>query len=408
MRNSIDLVGAGLEGVRSFDAFREVCAPLGIHRSERFVHLELDIINKCNIRCVMCHQSLDAVRRAPTVGLTPEGFDRMASPILRHAYFLSLSLGAEPLLSPHFTAILEIVGRHGVPNVNFFTNGLLLDDEKTDAIIGCGVTQVCISIDGATASTYNDIRRGGDFDRLIGNVERLVERREAAGSPTPRVRFDFVMMRRNIHEIVDLVHLARRLGADSLNFSHLICFEGLGMEEESLSRHRRLSNRWLHRAIDTAHDLGLDVQFQPAAFEQPDPPAAGGRSVGSRVRRVARRVARRDSRRRDGQPRPPDLADVLPPMYCPYPFFHITVGSGGRMHACPYAHGEDPYAVLADGTGIEQVWFGPEFTNLRQHILRADPLQMCRRCPFLANRFPDVPGLFATRRSEPDAEAPHP
>jgi MoaA/NifB/PqqE/SkfB family radical SAM enzyme len=222
------------------------------------------IINKCNIRCVMCHQSLDAARKAPTVRLAPDDFDRIASRILPHASFLSLSLGAEPLLSPHFVEILEIAGVYRVPNVNFFTNGLLLDDEKIDAIVRCGVSQVCISIDGATPSTYNDIRRGGDFDRLIGKVERLIERRNAAGSPTPRVRFDFVMMRRNIHEIVDVVHLARRLGVDALNFSHLICFEGLGMEDESLSRDRDLSNRWLQRAVDTAHDLGLDVQFQPA------------------------------------------------------------------------------------------------------------------------------------------------
>ena len=44
----------------------------------------------------------------------------------------------------------------------------------------------------ATAPTYNSIRRDGDFDTLIRNVGRLIERRRALGRDTPRVRFDIV------------------------------------------------------------------------------------------------------------------------------------------------------------------------------------------------------------------------
>lgn len=63
------------------------------------------------------------------------------------------------LMSPHFIPILETAAGFNVEHVNFFTNGLLLDDEKIDAILENGVTQVRFSIDGATASTYNSIRK---------------------------------------------------------------------------------------------------------------------------------------------------------------------------------------------------------------------------------------------------------
>lgn len=97
-------------------------------------------------------------------------------------------------MSPHFVEILRLASGYKVANVNFFTNGLLLNDKHIDAIIQYGVTQLCISIDGATPATYNSIRRDGDFEHLISNVKRFIARRDAMRSPTPRVRFDTVLM----------------------------------------------------------------------------------------------------------------------------------------------------------------------------------------------------------------------
>jgi MoaA/NifB/PqqE/SkfB family radical SAM enzyme len=314
------------------------------------------------------------VRRARTVHMTPEEFDAIAARVLPHAYKLTLSLGNEPLMSPHFMPILRAAAAYRVPEVNFFTNGLLLHDDSIDAIIESGVTQVCVSIDGATAATYNAIRRNGDFDLLVRNVERLVERRDEAGSATPHLRFHFVMMQRNIHEIVDLVMLAARLGVTELNFSHLAAWEGLGMEGESLAQTKALSNYWLEKALAAAGALGLAVPFHPQPFHlggetSPDPAAA---------------VAERP---------------FLPTPYCAYPFFHVSVGPGGHVLPCPFSHGEPPYGQLTPGVAFEEIWLGPQFTALRQRILRNDPPDMCRRCSFLSNHYPDTTGLFATRNA---------
>jgi MoaA/NifB/PqqE/SkfB family radical SAM enzyme len=356
----------------SLDEFYDLYAPLGLYSSgRRFLHLELDIINRCNIRCVMCYHSLEATRRVKTVYLTPDAFAASASGVLPHAHRLSLSLGNEPLMSPHFAAILGIAARYAVPNVNFFTNGLLLNDETIDAIIERGVTQVCISVDGATPATYNAIRRDGDFHQLMGKVQRLIERRDAAGSPTPRVRFDIVMMQRNIHEMADLVTLAARLGVQELCFRHVVSFEGLAMEDECLSRTKALSNYWLERALAKAAELGLEVQGHPAPFDLGD----------------------------DGPPAAPEAsAPFLPTPYCPYPFFHVTMGPGGHVLPCPHSHGEAPYGQVSADVPLDRIWLGPKFTALRRRILDHDPPEMCRRCAFLALRYPNAAELFVTRR----------
>jgi MoaA/NifB/PqqE/SkfB family radical SAM enzyme len=312
------------ESVRDFGEAR---APLGLHsQGPRFLHLELDLVNRCNIRCIMCFHSLPEVRSARIAYLSPDDFARVAARVLPHVYHLSLSLGNEPLMSPHFTDVLRIAAEYAVPNVNFFTNALWLDDRKADAIIQYGVTQLCCSIDGATAATYNAIRRDGDFDRVTRNVAAFIRRCNAAGSRTPVVRFDFVMMQRNVHEMVDLVELAARLGAE-LNFCHVVSYEGLDVERESLKYTRALSNYWLERALARAADLGLQVQFAPAPF------------------------ALEDEETRTGPAAAPAGAEpYLPTPYCPFPFFHISMGPGGHVLPCPYAHGEAPYGQVTETT----------------------------------------------------------
>jgi MoaA/NifB/PqqE/SkfB family radical SAM enzyme len=369
-----------LRDAHSLEEFYQLCEPLGLYRANgrRFLHFELDVVNRCNIRCVMCYHSLESTRRTETKYLSPADFERAASRLLPFAYHLSLSLGNEPLMSPHFVPILRASAQYSVPNVNFFTNGLLLSDASIDAIVECGVTQVCISIDGATPQTYHAIRRDGSFDRLIRNVERLIARRDASAHTTPIVRFDVVMMQRNIHELPDIVRLAARLGAQQLVFRHMVAFEGLGMESESLTRTKALSNYWLEKALETADDLGLEVQGRPAMFDlglldgaEPTPLASGVST----------------STPFEGTP------------YCPFPFFHISMGPGGHVWPCPHAHGESPYGQVSEETPIDAIWLNDRFTALRARILQRDPPDMCRRCPFLADRHPNVTGLFVTRKN---------
>ncbi len=268
----------------------------------------------------MCYHSLEATQRAKTVHLSSDDFTDLSSRVLPYAHRLSLSLGNEPLMSPHFIEILKVASRYAVPNVNFFTNGLLLNDRNIDSIIDSGVTQLCVSMDGATPETYNSIRRDGDFDQLIRNLERLAVRRNANRSSTPRVRFDIVMMVRNVHELPGIVKLGAQLGIEQLSFRHMVPFEGLDIDHESLQHHRSLSDHWLRRALDAAEEWGLEVQSRPAFFgpasDGKGPPAAAGNTV------------------------PAPFAGTP---YCPYPFFHISMGPGGHVLPCPHSHGEAPY-----------------------------------------------------------------
>ena len=336
----------------------------------RFLQFEFDITSQCNLRCRMCYFSFDEVFYAKPVYLAPEHLDALL-PFLPLAHTVTLSLGNEPLSSPHFSNILQALAPHRVPNLTFYTNGMLLSPRVIDVILDTGVTQVCLSVDGATRETFEHIRRGASFDRFVGNVLRLNDAKRARESRLPVLRLNAVMMRSNVHEAEALVDFAAWLEMDEINFCHMVAYAGLGMEQESLSLDPEAWNQMLPLALARARTLGVRVTAHPPLF---DLAAAQGPGEDGRA-----------------------PADDLPRPYCLFPFFHVSMNAGGYVLACPFAHGEPAYGHLQPGESLERIWFNDAFTALRRRILTHDPPDMCRRCSYLANRFPNRPERFATR-----------
>src|SRR3954447_19520560 len=121
-------------------------------------HLQVEVSGACNLRCRMC-----LVRYAPAVGRREGAFayeDFLALvdslPELRR---LTLQGLGEPLLSPHLLDMVRHAAGRGV-HVGFNTNGVLLRRALAAAVVAAGAGHVHVSLDGAPAETYEDVRPG--------------------------------------------------------------------------------------------------------------------------------------------------------------------------------------------------------------------------------------------------------
>ena len=74
-------------------------------------NLEMDIVNKCNLRCVMCMMSHPVHLEQPLTRVSVEQFERLGAEVFWHVGALSLTYGAEPLLHPDFVRFLEVASR---------------------------------------------------------------------------------------------------------------------------------------------------------------------------------------------------------------------------------------------------------------------------------------------------------
>lgn len=173
--------------------------------------ITIETTSACNLRCVMCPHAIGAVHRPKHLPI--EIADKLLPVIESGKYFELHGIG-EPLLSPAFWRILEILANKN-PSAEAVVNSnlVVLTDEMLAKIVASTLTQISVSLDAATAPTYYKIR-GADFGRVLDNIGRL---REALikqnASRKLKLVVNMTMMKENLEEVVDFVRLAKSLGA---------------------------------------------------------------------------------------------------------------------------------------------------------------------------------------------------
>ena len=127
-----------------------------------------------------------------------------------------------PVGSNHFRHVLKRLNRREFPNLllEIQTNGQLLDRRAwSDLELEGLVESVWVSIDAARPATYEHLRRGGSFDRLMRNLAFVAGLRRER-----RIRsfqLDAVVQAANLDELPEIVDLGLRLGADRVSFQRI-------------------------------------------------------------------------------------------------------------------------------------------------------------------------------------------
>ena len=195
---------------------RVPCLPPTIH---------LETTTQCSLACTMCPRTL-ALSRANSQNknhwhrnLSLEQFSAVLHQFDRLRCIRLHGLG-EPLMNPDLIAMVSLASAQRI-EVEFTTNAVLLSPAISKNLIQSGLSHLTVSLDGATAGTYEKIRVGAQFDTVVENVRRLVETRAQLNKRHPILSINMVIARENLHELHDLLRLAKNLGATEVRASPL-------------------------------------------------------------------------------------------------------------------------------------------------------------------------------------------
>lgn len=167
---------------------------------------------RCDLKCEHCLRGYPKDRPDFPMGL----LDKLLTEAIPFgARYVGLT-GGEAHLHPQFEQMVEKIVAYGY-SWHFVSHGqrtepyLPLMEKYRDHF-----QHVAISIDGAVASTHDEIRqKKGAFDRAIGSVKQYVQ----AGY---KVKISTVLNQRNKHEMEAMVNLARDLGVSSIGVGGVI------------------------------------------------------------------------------------------------------------------------------------------------------------------------------------------
>lgn len=291
----------------------------------------------CNLGCEHCRRlQVGSVAQIKGTGIhfTPEQFTESLGKLNRIRRVGWIGDG-EPLLNPDWNKLIEISAKKGI-YTQFSTNGTLVTKEDVDFWKSHKVDIVQISLDTSTAETFEKMRPGAKFDRVIESCKLI----SAAGI---KLQMSNILFAESIEDMPNYIDLCIEVGAWKI-------------------------------ALPRPHLYGTLERYLPS---YPDP------VVANPILKIAQDKARKA---KIGWYEPWLITSYF--KRCMFPFLAPYVQIGGTIQTCCFMSGEDRTGyyggesfeipatnyemgnILTDDFG--KIWRGDAYKELRRLLIKSE------------------------------------
>lgn len=176
--------------------------------------MEFTLSNRCNLQCIQCNGLNSSAIRAQREHLPPiespyrDEFFEELGPYLEHLEVAAF-LGGEPFLSREARRVWDMLIERGLrPEVEVTTNATIWN-ERVERYAHALRMSFAVSIDGATAETYESIRIGAEYARVVEVRDQLLAATRGYGA---RFHLNYCLMPANWFEVGQFLMQADGLG----------------------------------------------------------------------------------------------------------------------------------------------------------------------------------------------------
>lgn len=182
----------------------------------------ISIDSSCNLYCESCRNCVCVLQ-----GIEREKANKMAEKLLSddnfsNAEFIVMAGNGEVFLSNIYEKIWSSEKTKHAKRFRLLSNGTLFVPQRWNKFAEGRDSEVVVtfSIDAATAETYSQVRRGGNFEQLLKNLEFAAELRKEG--KLGYFQINFVVQRKNYKEMPLFVELGKRLDVDKVFFTRIL------------------------------------------------------------------------------------------------------------------------------------------------------------------------------------------
>ena len=206
---------------------------LGLEAAPTFPdRVYVESTNICNLDCIMCPTGLHIDTR-PKGYIDWDLYTAIIDEIAPWVEAVVLHSWGEPLLHTRFMDMVRYAKERDVW-VETSTNATLLTEEKSREILEAGLDRIYLSMDGLTKETYEKVRVKGNFETVLGNIERFLDLKHELGSPI-EADIQIVRLSETDAEVEEFVKRWRETRADIINIKELDTWGGQIEDVEALA-----------------------------------------------------------------------------------------------------------------------------------------------------------------------------
>lgn len=163
----------------------------------------IDTVSFCDLRCSMCvHKEMKRKKGSMPWKLFAKIIDEIAA-VDKDVRVWMVFFGEALILknsSPSIFDMVKYAKDKGLTDVVINSNANLLDEEASRKLIACGLDAIYVGIDAFSPARYAKIRVGGDYQKVVNNVKRLIALKNESALQKPKVFVQFVEMEENRSE----------------------------------------------------------------------------------------------------------------------------------------------------------------------------------------------------------------
>ena len=159
--------------------------------------IEMEHTTQCDKKCIFCEHTYWKNEKKERIN-----FEQYKSVIDQFPGLRWINITGEGsgFLNPDFMEMIKYSRSKGI-SVNFVDEMEFIDEEKARQLIEYGVNCIWVSMDGATKETYEKVKVGCNYDKVIENIKILTRLKKELNSPFPYLCFRFIASTINYHEI---------------------------------------------------------------------------------------------------------------------------------------------------------------------------------------------------------------
>jgi len=297
----------------------------------------------CNLHCDWCIggrvlEDQESVRTdlLPSTLVNPDKMERLITGVVNYkkegfrVENVSFSgITGEPLVAKKsFIKAVDILKGEDI-RVGIFSNAVLIDPELIQSLVK--IDYINVSFDAGTPETYAKLKYQGKphgktlFEKVVGNVEKLVEARNESPDSKLQINSSFILYPENYHEIYEAAKLLKSIGVGTLRM------------KQDISARRLLSPDQMEEARELVAKVDglVDDKFKFVKIHQFDRP--------SDMQRLFHKCV---------------ITDLM-----------AAIGSDGNVYPCNYNATTEgkPYGNAIDSS-FQEIWEGESRRQVKSNI----------------------------------------
>jgi len=207
--------------------------------------IQIENTSRCNLRCYMCPQSLELLNdtdlglanfakilRNMTNSFFKKNFSSKSS---WNRYRLIIQGTGEPLMDGQFFSMVSLATDFGFKRIQTTSNGLLLTKRNCNLVYDSGLSSLTISIDSPRKKEYEEIRIGGNFNKLIKNLDYLCNHNHRNNL---QLNFSVTLHPSTLKYVKEIIYLSNYFKVNSLTISFDLVFWGQSEIKKNIAHER--------------------------------------------------------------------------------------------------------------------------------------------------------------------------